>query len=84
MEASLNSLIDRFINWRGKGEGEIEHFSGEEFLEILEEMLKKEQDLKAQADRYGVTSDGRLHRYTIACILEPLIGKMKYGKRISN
>lgn len=77
----LDTLIERFLNWNGKDKTGIEHYSGEEYLEVLEDMLKKENEHIANAKKYNSPQEERIHRYAVTLILEPLIGKMKYGKR---
>ena len=79
---SLQEIIDKFINWIPRENGNIEHYSHAEFLQILEDMKKSELGMIRTAQGYKVSSEERIHTYAANIVLETLIGKMKYGKRI--
>ena len=78
---ALDSLIDKFINWNGRENNGIDNYSHAEFLEILEELKTRHEELRDQAIRHNVRREKDIHHYVLTFILEALIGKMKYGKR---
>lgn len=67
--------------WFKRIEEEANHYNREEFLEIVEKMKKIATQNYDDAVKYGVGSESRLHKHIIENILNPLIGKLKYGKR---
>lgn len=68
-------------HWFQSAEDNADHYTLEEFREIIEAMIKKSQETYNDAKKYNANSEMRMQRYVIESVLEPLLGKLTYGKR---